>query len=120
MQQLLRQRQRAQVDRHVDGEHLPAAFRWRLAVEPAFDDGVQPHQGNAGDDAQAEPHWCGHQQGVQQHAAGSGRGKKGEGADVAHPPDQWWRDESAGEEADEVGRTNQAQRGIAVTFQAAA
>ncbi|APR04297.1 hypothetical protein Tchl_1438 [Thauera chlorobenzoica] len=119
-QQLLGTGERGEIDHHVDGEHLAAALGCGLVVEPAFDHRVETDQADPGDDPQHHPEYGFDDQRMEQDAARDRRAEEGEGADVAHAPDQLRRDEGAEKEAEEVGGADQAQRGVGKPFQASA
>ena len=111
--------EREQVDRHVHGKDLATTCGGGLLVEPALDHGIEAHQRNAGDDAQQHPEQGMDDEGVQQHAHGHRRAEEGEGAYMAHAPDQAWRNEGAEKVAEEIGGADQAERGVGKTFQTA-
>ena len=119
-QQLLGAGERGEVHDHVGREHLAAALGRGLVVEPALDHRVEADQAHAGQYAQPHPEPGMDDERVQQDAGRDGGAEEGEGADMAHAPDQLGGDEGAEEEAEEVGRADQAQRGLGEAFEVAA
>ena len=119
-QQLLRAGERGEVHHHVHRKHLAAALGRGAVVEPALDHRIEADQAHAGEHAQAHPEPGMDHDRVEQDAARDRGAEEGEGADVAHAPDQPRRDEGAEEEAEEVGRADEAEGVGREAFQAAA
>ena len=109
-------RQRAEVDRHVQGEHLAALFATDLRVQPAFDDHVQRDQRHPVEHPQHQPHPRVDDQHVHQHGDCGQRGIEGEGADVADAADQRGRQPGANQEAGKIAGHQQTDHAGGVTF----
>jgi len=115
-QQLLGSRQRAEVDRHVQREHLAALLAADLRVQPAFDDHVQRDQRHPVEHPQHQPHPRVDDQHVHQYGDRRQSGIESEGADMADAADQRGRQPGADQEAREIAGHQQTDHAGGVAF----
>ena len=113
---MLRRRQGAEVDHHVQGEHLAAFVVGHLGVEPALDHHVQPDQRQAVKHAQAQPGPGVDQQQVEQGGDRAESGAEGERADMPNATNQRNRQPGAKEKTDEVPGHDQSEHPGGVAF----